>query len=177
MLEGGITLESLFEAPPSVQDIGFEDLAPRFPEERQDLKCGECQALMVLRYSSKYERPFYGCSRFPECRGTHGAHKNGAPLGIPADKETKKARIKAHAAFDQIWKGHHVRNRFLAYSWMRKAMGLTDSTAHISMLTIPQCEELVRLVYRDFPQLKGRLERLLYDADPFDDDEEDPALP
>jgi len=36
--------------------------------------------------------PFFGCSRFPDCRGTHGATKYGEPLGTPGNKECREAR-------------------------------------------------------------------------------------
>lgn len=58
---------------------------------------------MMLR-NSRYGL-FWGCSRFPECRSTHGAHPDGRPLGKPATAEVKQARIAAHAAFDRLWKG------------------------------------------------------------------------
>ena len=36
---------------------------------------------------------FYGCSRYPVCQNTHGAHPDGTPLGKPANKATREARI------------------------------------------------------------------------------------
>ena len=40
------------------------------------------QTIMVLR-NSKYGL-FYGCSTYPNCKASHGAHKDGKPLGTPA---------------------------------------------------------------------------------------------
>lgn len=161
------SLESLFEPKPNVEDVTLESLPAKYPGARQDLKCGECGAPMDLRTSPKFVRPFYGCTKFPECRGTHGAHKTGAPLGTPANKETKLARIQAHAVFDQIWKQKLVHNRWAAYNWMRQVMGLTNRQAHIGEFNSQQCAELQRLVCRDYPSLKTRTDRLLYDDDPF----------
>ena len=48
--------------------------------------CLECGASMMLR-ESKFGL-FYGCSTFPVCRATHGAHKDGRPLGITVRKAT-----------------------------------------------------------------------------------------
>lgn len=166
--DGLPTLESLFEPRPNVEDVDFSH-APKFPGERHDLRCGECTALMTLRESHKYDRPFYGCTKFPTCRGTHGAHKDGTPLGTPANKETKKERMRAHAVFDQIWKKKLTPTRGAAYNWMREVMGLSHSQAHIAMFNAEQCETLVRLAYRDYPSLKDRYARLLYD-DPFGED-------
>jgi hypothetical protein len=71
--------------------------------------CPECGERMVLR-ASRYGL-FYGCERFPLCNAAHGAHRDtGKPLGVPADAETKRARIRAHDAFDTLWKtGRTVR--------------------------------------------------------------------
>lgn len=104
--------------------------------------CGECGSLMVQR-SSRFG-PFWGCSTFPTCRGTHGAHPDGTPLGTPANAETKVARIRAHDAFDTLWQTKKERRD--AYHWMRKAMGMSKDQAHIGRFNIEQCSRLVELV-------------------------------
>lgn len=110
------------------------------PGERFDLVCGECQSPMNLR-PSKYGW-FYGCSRFPECSGTHGAHKDGAPLGVPADKVTKQRRIEAHARFDRLWRDGRM-TRHLAYQVMGYIMELGPDACHIGKMTRAQCELLI----------------------------------
>lgn len=105
--------------------------------------CGECGAQMVLR-DSKYGK-FYGCIQFPKCKGTHGAHPDGKPLGVPANKETKLARMKAHEAFDAMWKRRKI-SRTKGYAWLQKAMGLTADEAHIAKFTKDQCEKLVQII-------------------------------
>jgi len=174
MLEGGITLESLFEPLPMVRVKGIEDVdldscPPEHPGERSDLKCGECQAPMVLLKGAKFKNMFYGCSRYPDCKSSHGAHADGTPKGIPGNKATRLARIFAHTVFDQIWKQRLVKHRGAAYAWMRQVMGLSKSQAHIAALTKEQCEQLIALVYRDYPILKNKYARLLYDEDPFNE--------
>lgn len=32
--------------------------------------CPKCNSKMIKRYSTKYSRNFWGCSKFPSCRGT-----------------------------------------------------------------------------------------------------------
>lgn len=49
-------------------------------KESPTLPCSECSGSMTLR-NSRYGF-FYGCSRFPDCRATHGAHPDGQPLGL-----------------------------------------------------------------------------------------------
>lgn len=88
------------------------------------------------------------------------------------DRETRQARIRAHRVFDQIWKRKLARRRCDAYKWLRKALGLTRKQGHLSLLTVEQCELLITRVYRDFPQLRTRYSRLLYE-DLFDDADED----
>jgi hypothetical protein len=105
--------------------------------------CPECGSAMLLR-QSKFGL-FYGCIEYPKCKAAHGAHADGKPLGTPANPETKKARIRAHDAFDELWKGRHM-SRSEAYTWMQRTMGLPEDEAHIGKFTIDQCEELEVLV-------------------------------
>jgi len=53
-----------------------------------------CGARMVLRHNRKLKKNFFGCSNYPECTNTHSADNDGAPLGIPADAETRKLRTE-----------------------------------------------------------------------------------
>lgn len=112
------------------------------------VQCAECGRPMILR-NSRFGK-FYGCSGWPDCTGTHGAHPDGRPLGKPATAETKQARIRAHAAFDRLWKDGGMSRRE-AYSWMRRAMGVPGRECHISMFDLSQCEALVRLVEGEEP--------------------------
>ena len=105
----------------------------------------ECDGTLVLK-DSKHGL-FYGCNRYPACRASHGAHPDGSPLGIPANAETKKMRIAAHKAFDQLWKGpgppHFTRNK--SYKWLQKQMNLTKDECHIACFDIPACQRVVEL--------------------------------
>lgn len=91
---------------------------------------------------------FYGCSTYPKCKAAHGAHPDGRPLGIPADKPTKDARIKAHEAFDQLWKSGRMR-RGDAYRWLQTVLGLDKDSAHIGRFTIEQCNQLIEAVQKE----------------------------
>lgn len=115
-----------------------------------DLKCGECGADMVLRFS-KFGK-FYGCTRYPDCRGTHGAHPDGKPFGTPANKETKAARIRAHRAFDSIWISRRDQlgipkswARRDAYSWLAVELEMKVDDCHIGMFDVETCERIVAL--------------------------------
>jgi ssDNA-binding Zn-finger/Zn-ribbon topoisomerase 1 len=106
---------------------------------------------MRLRYSPKHDRHFYGCTRYPDCDGTHGAHPDGSPLGRPADKVTKGARMRAHEAFDQLWKGDSpLMTRAQAYSWLESYFDLEEGEGHIGRFTREQCEALVAAMLTEF---------------------------
>jgi len=120
------------------------------PDEH-DVDCTECGAKMRLRYSKKYDRYFYGCSKWPGCDGIHGAHPDGKPLGNPGNKETRSARTRAHAAFDQLWKPDSaLMTRGQAYAWLEAYFDLEQGDGHIGQFDKEQCEELVAAVLTEF---------------------------
>jgi ssDNA-binding Zn-finger/Zn-ribbon topoisomerase 1 len=174
LLEGGnVRFADLFKPlrddTPVVEDVSMDDpllTKSIYPCERRDLKCGECGAEMRIHTSKKFANPFYGCSRFPDCKGSHGAHRDGRPLGIPANKVTKMARIRAHRVFDLIWKERKM-SRGEAYAWMRRKMKLSEDDAHIGKFTLEQCEQLITDVRTKFPFVRTSWDRL--EDDPFED--------
>lgn len=117
----------------------------------QTVACPFCGRVMTLTLTHKFTRPgqpprkYYGCSGFPECRATCGAHPDGTPSSSPADPETKQARIAAHDAFDRLWK-HGRMSRPAAYRHMQKIMGMTKDEAHIGFFSKEQCEALVAML-------------------------------
>ena len=106
------------------------------------LTCPGCGGLMYLK-KGKHGK-FYGCTNFPECREVHCAHQDtGEPMGIPADKETRQWRLKAHEVFDKLWRNGGWK-RSEAYRWLAKVMGLDKKEAHIGMFDMAQCKKLIR---------------------------------
>lgn len=121
--------------------------------EEEGLSCAECGAEMRLgkdRFGVRY-LPAQPCG-MERCAGTLGAHPDGSPLGYPADRATKRARIEAHDAFDRIWV-HGIMSRGEAYAWMKRELGLGRGEAHIAKLDREQCLEVVRRIREEFPQL------------------------
>ena len=49
--------------------------------------CLECDAKMILRRPSGNQTwdPFWGCSQYPDCRGTRSINSDGTPAGIDDD--------------------------------------------------------------------------------------------
>lgn len=108
-----------------------------------NLDCADCGAPMRLK-KSKYGK-FYGCTRYPKCDGIHGAHQeSGAPLGTPANKATRQARIAAHAAFDAVWKRGFL-HRSGAYRWLADALGITTDECHIGQFDAEMCRRVVEV--------------------------------
>lgn len=96
------------------------------------LRCPEPNCGGVLHLKESRFGPFWGCECFKQngCKGTHGAHPDGTPLGTPADKETKEWRIEAHAVFEDWYTAKNL-SRNEAYEQLQRIMGLTSSEAHI----------------------------------------------
>lgn len=144
----------------SVESIDVSELPPQrrqrppLPEECFSLRCGDCGSLMELRRS--HYGLFYGCSHYPQCRGTLGAATNGRPLGSPGDGRTRRARKEAHNAFDQLWKANTPRmDRDAAYAWLRDKMGLSLLEGHIGHMTFEQCQKLIGLLAEHFPETRS----------------------
>ena len=110
------------------------------------LACPECGSPMELRQGKIGNRHYYACMRYPECKGAHGAHRDGTPLGIPADGATKAMRIAAHEVFDALWKDGRM-TRSEAYAWMGEVMGLGPDEAHIGRFDKATCTRLIKAVW------------------------------
>lgn len=80
------------------------------------------------------------------CDAHVGCHPGtDIPLGRLANKELRKAKMEAHAAFDPIWRSRRM-SRSKAYAWLAKSMGLTTAQCHIGMFDVAQCRRVVDLV-------------------------------
>ena len=96
--------------------------------------------------------PYYRCCTYPVCPGSHGAHKDGTPLGVPPVKRaTKQARIAAHGVFDRLWKDGGGMTRKEAYKWLSGALGITSEECHIGRFDEALCNRVIRLVWAREP--------------------------
>ncbi len=112
------------------------------------VNCGDCGAKMVLK--GGIYGLFYSCTNWPGCRGAHGAHPDGKPMGIPADYDTRKLRQAAHSALESTWSpgGRQLfPSRTHAYEWVQAAMGLTATEAHIARFDAAQCKKLIEALW------------------------------
>lgn len=123
-------------------------MAAEYPGARDDLVCPDCGARMPF-VPNRWEpgKMHYCCEGYPVCVSTMGAHPDGTPLGTPAPQETRRLRIQAHRAFDDLWKGPKKRiGRKAAYRHLQGLMGMTNDEAHIGNFDAEQCQRLIGLL-------------------------------
>lgn len=89
----------------------------------------------------------WACPNTP-CAAYVGCHKNSLkPLGTLANPNLRKARIRAHAAFDALWRTRKM-SRGDAYRLLQEKLGLSEEAAHIGRLDIAQCLQVVKIFGR-----------------------------
>lgn len=116
----------------------------------QDLACPECGSPMELAFSDRFfyrksgqRRPYYRCYKYPECKGTHGAHPNGAPLGKPATHEVRQLRIRVHAALDRIYPWKTKKGRRATNKWLLEH-GLGEG--HVANMGAEECKRALEIL-------------------------------
>ncbi len=78
-----------------------------------------------------------------------GCHETGdgtTPKGTLAGRSLREARMRAHRAFDPIWRDGSMK-RSVAYAALAKHMGIEKQDCHIGMFTEVQCFEVVKIVF------------------------------
>ena len=80
------------------------------------------------------------------------------PTSSPADKETRDARVAAHAALDPLWriggKGR-TKRRTALYKTLSMMLGLPMKETHIGMFTAEQCAAVVEFCKPLAPRTTG----------------------
>lgn len=64
------------------------------------------------------------------------------PLGRLANAELRRAKSRAHAAFDPLWKSKRMARRS-AYSWLARRLGIPVDDCHIGMMDAAGCNAVV----------------------------------
>lgn len=85
-----------------------------------------------------HHKAFYQCAPCDAYVGTHDGTRK--PLGRLADAELRQAKVRAHAAFDPLWRNNPDVSRRDAYHRLALCMGLAPEDCHIGMFTIEQCQ-------------------------------------
>lgn len=118
--------------------------------KRKPIRCPYCGAQAALRpstvvYGDK-ARPgefLYVCPRYPACNSYVGAHKKSLlPMGTMANGDLRNKRIRAHQAFDRLWK-YGIMEKWQAYRWMQAKFSLSSEQAHIAKFSEYMCDQLI----------------------------------
>lgn len=85
---------------------------------------------------------FYHCE---PCGAWVGCHKGtDRALGRLANTELRHAKMRAHAAFDQLWR-EGQQPRTAAYRWLAQQLGIEAKQCHIGSFDVPTCERVVEV--------------------------------
>ena len=77
-----------------------------------------------------------------------GTYKNTSKsLGRLADKELRIWKMKGHTEFDALWREEPKRfkERYNAYQWLSKEMGINMAHTHFGMFDIEQCKTAIEI--------------------------------
>lgn len=85
------------------------------------------------QYGVRYSCPVGGCTVVLWAGST----------STPADYETRQVRIRAHDAFDRLWKSGSL-TRYACYRQLAKYLKLSREQVHIGMFDIKQCEAVIQ---------------------------------
>ena len=80
------------------------------------------------------------------CDAYVGCHKGTRnPLGRLANAELRQAKMRAHKAFDPIWKSGRMTRR-QAYAWLATRLEIPKGQAHIGMFDVETCLKVVQIM-------------------------------
>ena len=118
-----------------------------FGKYPNNVQCHYCQTSAVLIdsafiYGKSYGNVWYcdGCGAYVGC------HKNTyAPLGIVANGDLRRLKMKAHKKFDRLWKEEGF-TRSQAYNWLSQMLNLPKKQCHIGMFDIDMCIKVLEVL-------------------------------
>jgi len=112
--------------------------------------CPYCNQASILVdsaevYHGRSYGPIYLCR---PCKAYVGVHKaTNEPLGRLANADLRRLKMRAHEAFDPIWKSGRMKRKE-AYSWLSSALCIDVNDCHIGMFNEEACEQVVRVCER-----------------------------
>lgn len=97
-------------------------------------------AIVYPHRTDLHAKLFWRCPQGCAYVGCHAGTQT--PLGVMATEGTRRARIRAHDAFDAIWKdGHMTRSR--AYEELAQRLGIPWAQCHIAQFDENQCARAI----------------------------------
>lgn len=85
--------------------------------------------------------------------------KGNEPFGALADRNLRWNRMRAHKAFDPLWKVG-VRSRRKAYEWLAEQLKIPVEECHIGMFTYEQCDLTIQVCKPEVEKEKKFWKRL-----------------
>jgi len=89
-----------------------------------------------------YNKLFWQCKPCQARVGVHNGTTN--PLGRLANAKLRCWKMRAHAAFDPLWKEKRMKRRE-AYAWLSKKMKMCGDECHIGKMDVEQCKNVVEV--------------------------------
>lgn len=96
-----------------------------------------------------HDKKIYRCL---PCGAWVGCHPGtDVPLGRLANAQLRRARVKAHDAFDPLWRKKRAwdeppfRSRSEAYAWLGSRLGLKKADCHIGMFDLDTCKRVIEV--------------------------------
>ncbi len=84
------------------------------------------------------------CSAYVGCHKEGNGYGDGSrPLGRLANAALRRAKNKAHAAFDPIWQMRQM-SRKEAYLWLASKLGMPVEQVHIGEFDEPLCIQVIQ---------------------------------
>ncbi len=100
-------------------------------------------ASVVYKENTLHDGFLFVCDRYPRCDAYVSAHRDTKrPMGTLANSELRNKRIRAHKAFDRLWKSG-LMTKWQAYKWLQATFGLSEDEAHIGMFNDSMCERVI----------------------------------
>lgn len=124
------------------------------PDQRDIPVCPYCHANSVFSATSShlYSRDYGAVWECRPCKAWVGCHPDGTPLGRLADAGLRQWKMRAHAAFDPLWKAKMRRDgcsqakaRGAGYKWLAEQMGMAREDCHIGMMGEGDCRRVVEI--------------------------------
>ena len=78
------------------------------------------------------------------CNAYVGCYPDGSPMGKVANTVLRLKRQETHRIFDQFWRAQGW-TRSAAYRWLAQNLHLKEHEAHIGMMEMDECEQVIRL--------------------------------
>ena len=107
--------------------------------------CHVAGVLVPTQYGRRWECPMDGCDARV---GVHRNSPRAAPIGTMARGPLRVARMKAHDAFDPLWKDQppEFPSRKAAYSWLAGVIGVPVKRCHIGEFDEATCARVLAAI-------------------------------